>query len=108
MKALFDKTAELNNKRVMGRLEQEDPISPLRRSRIVAEARAAGLMTGGRSQVGARLPARLLAAAKAKAGLTSTTEVVEYALATVALEDDFGAKLLALAGTVDPDLDLDF
>jgi hypothetical protein len=34
--------------------------------------------------------------------------VIEYALAKVALEDDYGAKLLALKGTVPADIDLEF
>jgi hypothetical protein len=33
---------------------------------------------------------------------------VEYALAKVALEDDFGAKLVARKGSIPPDLKLDF
>ncbi len=38
----------------------------------------------------------------------ATTAVIEYALAKVALEDDYGAKLLALKGTVPADIDLEF
>ena len=34
------------------------------------------------------------------------TDLVEYALAKVALEDDFGAKLVARKGSIRRDLDL--
>jgi hypothetical protein len=34
--------------------------------------------------------------------------LLEYALARVALEDDFGAKLSAREGHVPPDINLDF
>jgi hypothetical protein len=78
-----------------------------RRERVVAAATEAGLLAGGRSPLGARLPQPLIEAAKARTGITSTTEVVEYALAKVALEDDFGAKLVARKGRVPADLKLD-
>ena len=79
-----------------------------RRAATFAEAENAGLLGGARRPVGARVAEPLLQAAKQRSGLTSTTEVLEYALAKVALEDDFGERLLALKGTVPPDLDLEF
>lgn len=71
-------------------------------------AEEAGLFEGPKTQVGARLPKRLLETAKKNSGLTSTTEVLEYALAKMAIEDDFGPKLLALEGTIPADIDLEF
>jgi hypothetical protein len=50
----------------------------------------------------------LIEAAKAKTGLSSMTEILEYALAKVALEDDFGAALVARKGKASRDLDLEF
>lgn len=50
----------------------------------------------------------LLDAARAQSGIKSDTELLEYALACVALEDDFGEKFLALRGTVPRDVDLEF
>ena len=78
-----------------------------RRDRIVIAAKQAGLLQGARSSIGARVPQPLIDAAKAKTGLSSTTDIVEYALAKVALEDNFGAKLVARKGRVSKDLDLD-
>ena len=49
---------------------------------------------------------RLISAAKAKSGIDSQTELLEYALSKVALEDDFGKKLLARKGSVPDDVEL--
>jgi hypothetical protein len=77
-----------------------------RRASVVAAAKEAGLLGGDNSHVGARLPGRLVDEAKARTGIASTTDLVEYALAKVALEDDFGAKLVARKGSIPRDLDL--
>jgi hypothetical protein len=79
-----------------------------RRKAVVAAAHEAGLLAGANSQVGARVPRHLLEAAKARSGIASTTDLVEYALAKIALEDDFGAKLVARKGSLPKDLDLEF
>ena len=79
-----------------------------RRKAVVAAAQDAGLLVGANRQVGALVPGHLLEAAKAKSGIVSTTDLVEYALAKVALEDDFGAKLVARKGSIPKDLDLEF
>ena len=50
----------------------------------------------------------LLEAAKKRAGLTSETALIEYALAKVALEDDFGDYFARLRGSVSKDVDLEF
>ncbi len=78
-----------------------------RRASVVAAAKEAGLLSGDNSHVGARVPRHLINAAKARTGIASTTDLVEYALAKVALEDDFGAKLVARRGLIPGDLKLD-
>ena len=109
-RATFDNLDHLLNSQIMRDLPiaAVQALSHKRRESVVAAATEAGLLRGVRGSIGARVPRSLLDAAKAKTGLTSTTEVVEYALAKLALEDDFGAKLLALEGTVPKDLDLEF
>ena len=79
-----------------------------RRASVVAAAKEAGLLGGANSHVGARVPQHLLDEAKARTGIASTTDLVEYALAKVALEDDFGAKLVRRKGRIEPDVDLEF
>jgi hypothetical protein len=85
-----------------------EAIAAERRRNVASAAEEAGWLQGGRDRVGARIHSRLLAAAKARSGLTSDTDLIEYALARVALEDDFGAKLLELTGSIPADIDLEF
>lgn len=79
-----------------------------RHAAILDQAERAGLMGGTRRGIGVRTPTPLLDAAKARSGLSSTTQVIEYALAKLAMEDDFGTLLLARRGTVSPDISLEF
>jgi len=78
-----------------------------RRRSVVAAARAAGLLGGDNGALGARVPRQLVARAKERSGISSTTDLVEYALAKVALEDDFGTRLVARKGSIPADIVLD-
>jgi hypothetical protein len=80
------------------------------RNRATLEAaRAAGLLGGAKSaRVAGRVSAALVAAAKKSAGVVSDTDVIEVALATLALEDDFGAKLARNKGAIPRELDIEF
>lgn len=70
-------------------------------------ASAAGYLLGRKSErIGGRVSPRLLSAAMDKSGLRSQAELLEYALAKVALEDDYAAKLLAMKGSVADDVEL--
>lgn len=77
-----------------------------RRRAVVETAKAAGLLMGDNSAVGARIPRRLITRAKERSGIASTTDLVEYALAKVALEDDFGTKLVSRKGSIPADVKL--
>lgn len=79
----------------------------IRRVRELARARK---LIGGpkRHILNARLDENLVLAAKARTGITSDTELVEIALARLAVEDDFGEWLLAQGGRLDPDFEIDF
>lgn len=79
-----------------------------RRRSVAAAARAAGLMAGDNSALGARVPRQLVARAKEHSGISSTTDLVKYSLAKVALEDDFGGKLVARKGSIPADITLGF
>jgi hypothetical protein len=71
-------------------------------------AAAAGLTEGGKAKrISARAHERLFAAAAERSGLEAS-ELIEYALAKVALEDDFADKLLAREGKVSRDIDFEF
>jgi hypothetical protein len=83
--------------------------APRRRHRFVIEtAERAGLLRGENGRIAGRVRATLIQTAKERSGLTSDTELLEYALAKVALEDDFGPKILARKGRVSTDIDLEF
>jgi hypothetical protein len=72
-----------------------------------ASRHQATLAQAKNARITGRVSARLVAAAKKRAGITSDTDVIEVALATLALEDDFGAKLVGRKGTVPKDIDLE-
>jgi hypothetical protein len=69
-------------------------------------ARGVGGGRKGRA-VSARVDEALLAAAGARLGVTSQTEVLNAGLAMLAGADTFGAWLMSQAGTLDPSLDVD-
>jgi len=79
-----------------------------RRRAVLESAKDAGLLAGARSRIAGRIRKQLVDAAKARSGIKSDTELLEYALARVALEDDFARKLIARAGRVPRDIDLEF
>jgi hypothetical protein len=81
-----------------------------RRSELVLEqAEAAGLLGAPKDTViRGRVPKLLVEQARAKSSAKSDTELIEIALSTLALEDDFGQKLLKRKGSIDPDIDLEF
>ena len=83
--------------------------APRRRHQVVLEtAERAGLLQGENGRIAGRVRAELIRLAKERSGLTSDTQLLEYALAKVALEDDFGPKILARTGRVAKDIDLEF
>ena len=64
-----------------------------------------GLITDATKQVGARLPTGLLERAKERTGLTSNTDLIVFALANLAVEDNFAEAFASARGTVDADLE---
>lgn len=80
----------------------------LLRSRAkLAQARAAGMLGETKdTRIASRVSSDLLAAARRRSGSNSDSEVIEIALVTLALEDDFGDKLVRRKGTVPDDLEL--
>jgi len=93
-----------------GRADQRRKALAAMRNRAALEsARAAGLLGGAKSaRVAGRVPAELVAAAKKSAGLSSDTDLIEVALAKLAMEDDFGVKLMRDKGALPRDIDVEF
>ncbi len=65
-------------------------------------------MDGEKTHVlSARLTEALIAAAKERMGITSDTKLVELALASLAVGDNFGEWLIAQGGRLPADFDID-
>jgi hypothetical protein len=80
-----------------------------RRRLVLRHAEAEGLVGQDKEgRIAGRISKRLLQAAKLRAGVDSDTELIEYALARVALEDDFGDKIFRHEGSVSKSIDLEF
>jgi hypothetical protein len=58
------------------------------------------------ARLSGRVPAGLIEAAKKRSHVTSDTELLELALSRLALEDDFGARLVRRKGSIPADIDL--
>lgn len=75
---------------------------------VMAAAQRSGLLLEKSGRIGGRVSQALVEKAKARTGITTDTDLIEFALANIALEDKFAEIFKAARGTVDPDLDLSF
>ncbi len=55
-----------------------------------------------------RMPKALAARAKKRSGIASDTELIQLALANIAVADDYADWPLSRRGTIDPRIDLGF
>lgn len=79
----------------------------LRDVMIIAEQE--GLLHGERTQVvRGRMPEALVARAKKRTGIESDTDLIEVALAHIAVADDYPDWLLSRRGVISPEADLEF
>jgi hypothetical protein len=78
-----------------------------RQTGVLATARDKGLLGVRNRAIGGRVPTPLVEAAKARSGIQSDSELLVYALSKVAIEDEFGRKLIARKGRVSRDVVLD-
>lgn len=68
-----------------------------------------GLLHGGRTQiVRGRMPEALVSQAKKRTGIKSDTDLIEVALANIAVGDDYVEWLLSRRGSIDPEIELEF
>ena len=76
---------------------------------VLVIAEETGLLRGARTRiVRGRMPAALVNKAKARTGIHSDTDLLELALANLAVSDDYPEWLLSRKGTVRSDMDLEF
>lgn len=71
-------------------------------------AEQSGLLNEKSGRIGGRVSQALVTQAKRQAGIETDTDLIEFALATVALEDNFAEAFKESRGKVDPDLKLGF
>jgi hypothetical protein len=75
----------------------------------LAIAQEAGLLSGAKTEVvRGRMPKALVQKAKATSGARSDTELIEMALANLAVADEYPDWLLSQRGTVEKEIDLEF
>jgi hypothetical protein len=75
---------------------------------VLTIARETGLLKGARTElVRGRMPKALVVKAKERSGVASDTELIEVALAALAVADEYPSWLLSQRGTVSKDLDLE-
>ena len=88
---------------------QKRPAPVPRLGDALSIAKEQGLLGGGRTlTVRGRMPSLLVEQAKMRTGIESDSKLIEVALASLAVADDYADWLLARRGTVSPDLDLEF
>jgi hypothetical protein len=75
---------------------------------VMAAARRSGLLTTKTGRIAGRVSPALIAQAKRRTGIVSDTDLIAFALASVALEDDFAETFKRSRGKIDPGLKLGF
>ncbi|HEY5048036.1 MAG TPA: hypothetical protein VII49_08470 [Rhizomicrobium sp.] len=91
---------------ILGERERK-ALAATRNRATLEQAGAAGLVGGAKdARIAGRVSRKLVTAAKRRSGLSSDTDVIEVALARLALEDDFGARLVRRKGAIPEDVTL--
>jgi hypothetical protein len=84
------------------------PVSKARFEAVMQAAEQSGLLGEKSGRIGGRVSSALVEQAKRQTGIETDTDLIEFALATVALEDNFAEVFKKSRGKVDPDLKLGF
>jgi hypothetical protein len=75
---------------------------------VMAAAERSGLLSGKSGRIGGRVSPALVEQAKRQTGIATDTDLIEFALATVALEDNFAEAFKESRGKVEPELELGY
>jgi hypothetical protein len=89
-------------------VEDEASVARTRNRLVLEQARAVGLLGAAKNtRLSGRVPSELIEAAKKRAHVSSDTELLELALSRLALEDDFGARLVRRKGSIPSEIELE-
>lgn len=83
-------------------------VSKERFEAVMRAAEQSGLLSKKSGRIGGRVSPALVRQAKRQTGIETDTDLIEYALATIALEDNFAETFKDSRGKVDPELKLGF
>jgi len=83
-------------------------VSKARFEAVMRAAETSGLLNEKGGRIGGRVSPALVRQAKRQTGIKTDTDLIEFALATVALEDNFADVFKESRGKVDPKLRLGF
>ena len=83
-------------------------VSKARFEAVMKAAEHSGVLGEKSKRIGGRISPALIEQAKKHTGIETDTDLIEFALANVALEDNFVATFRKTQRTVDPDLKLGF
>jgi len=75
---------------------------------VIRAAERSGLLKSKDTRISGRVSPVLVAQAKRRTGIAKDTDLIEFALASVALEDGFAETFRKLRGTVDPNVKLGY
>jgi hypothetical protein len=76
---------------------------------VLTMAKHEGLLRGGRTKIiRGRMPEALVSEAKKRSGIKSDTDLIEVALANIAVSDNYAEWLLSRSGSIDPEVDLEY
>jgi hypothetical protein len=83
-------------------------VSETRFEAVMRAAEKSGLLSEKGGRIGGRVSPALVRQAKRQTGIETDTDLIEFALATVALEDNFADVFKESRGKVNPKLKLGF
>jgi len=86
----------------------KDAVGKARFEAVMRAAEQSGLLSAKSGRIGGRVSPVLIKRAKRQTGIETDTDLIEFALATVALDDDFAKAFKASRGKVGRRLKLGF
>jgi hypothetical protein len=104
LKGSAGRTKAIRRDEETGRL----PVSKARFEAVMQAAEQSGLLGEKSGRIGGRVSSALVRQAKRQTGIETDTDLIEFALASVALEDESAEVFRKSRGKVDPELKLGF